>query len=76
MDITGARRSLAGAEAVLELRAVVSKGDYEECRAHHTQREHLRVHAIRVPRDPRTRRVFTVPQTEPRLSPLGLFGRM
>jgi hypothetical protein len=75
MDITGARRNLPGAEAVL-VRAVVSNGDYEECRAHHTQREHLRVHAIRVPRDPRTRRVFTVPQTEPRLSPLGLFGRM
>jgi hypothetical protein len=47
MDITGARRSLAGAEAVLELRAVVSNGDYEECRARHTQRKHLSVHAIR-----------------------------
>lgn len=40
MDITGARRSLPGAEAVLELRAVVSNGDYEEFRAHRAQGEH------------------------------------
>ncbi len=28
MNITGARRSVAGAEAVLELRAVISNGGY------------------------------------------------
>lgn len=47
MDITDARRSLSAAETVLELSAVVSNGDHEESRAAHTQREHLRVHAIR-----------------------------
>lgn len=29
MNITGARRSVAGAEVVLELRAVISNGGYE-----------------------------------------------
>ncbi|GFH38989.1 hypothetical protein SCWH03_52530 [Streptomyces pacificus] len=47
MDITGARWGLAGAEAVLKLRAVISNGDFEEYWEYHTQREHLRVHAIR-----------------------------
>ena len=47
MDITGARWGLAGAEAVLKLRAVISNGDFEEYWEYHTQREHLRVHAVR-----------------------------
>jgi hypothetical protein len=47
MDITGARWGLAGAEAVLKLRAVISNGDFEEYWKYHAQREHLRVHAIR-----------------------------
>jgi hypothetical protein len=47
MDITGARWGLAGAEAVLNLRAVISNGDFVEYWDYHTQREHLRVHAIR-----------------------------
>ncbi len=49
MDITGARWGLAGAEAVLRLRAVISNGDFEEYWEYHVQREHLRVHAIRYP---------------------------
>ncbi len=47
MDITGARWGLAGAEAVLRLRTVISNGDFEEHWKYHAQREHLRVHAIR-----------------------------
>jgi hypothetical protein len=47
MDITGARWGLAGAEAVLKLRAVISNGDFEEYWDYHVQREHLRVHAVR-----------------------------
>jgi hypothetical protein len=47
MDITGARWGLAGAEAVLRLRKVISNGDFEEYWKYHAQREHLRVHAIR-----------------------------
>jgi hypothetical protein len=47
MDITGVRWSLAGAEAVLKLRAVVSNADFEEYWAYHMQREHMRVHVIR-----------------------------
>ena len=47
MDITGARWGLAGAEAVLRLRTVISNGDFEEYWKYHAQREHLRVHAIR-----------------------------
>ncbi|WP_329536954.1 hypothetical protein OG568_51160 (plasmid) [Streptomyces sp. NBC_01450] len=47
MDITGACWGLAGAEAVLKLRTVISNGDFEEHWKYHAQREHLRVHAIR-----------------------------
>lgn len=44
MDITGARWGLAGAEAVLKLRAVVSNGDFDAYWAFHLQQEHQRVH--------------------------------
>ena len=47
MDITGARWSLTGAEAVLKLRAVHASGDFDEYWQYHAQREYLRVHAIR-----------------------------
>jgi hypothetical protein len=46
MDITGARWGLAGAEAVLRIRTVISNGDFEEYWKYHAQREHLRVHAV------------------------------
>jgi hypothetical protein len=40
----GSRWSLAGAEAVLKLRAVISNEAYWE---YHMQREYQRVHAVR-----------------------------
>lgn len=45
MDITGARWSLEGAEAVLRLRALRSSGDFEDYWAFHERREHSRHHA-------------------------------
>ncbi len=47
MDITGARWGLAGAEAVLKLRALVSNGDFDTYWRYHLLREHQRVHATR-----------------------------
>ena len=44
-DITGARWSLEGAEAVLKLRALVSSGDFDGYWAFHEQREFARNHA-------------------------------
>src|SRR5690606_21146291 len=44
MDITGARWGLAGAEAVLRLRALVTNGDFDAYWAFHQQQEHHRVH--------------------------------
>jgi hypothetical protein len=47
MDLTGARWSLAGAEAVLRLRALRSSGDFDEYWRFHEQREYDRNHASR-----------------------------
>lgn len=44
MDITGARWSLHGAEAVLKLRAVRANNDFEDYWRYHLQRERQRVH--------------------------------
>jgi hypothetical protein len=44
MDITGARWSLDGAEAILKLRALASNGDFDTYWAYHQQQERLRVH--------------------------------
>ncbi|MGH9055824.1 MAG: ISKra4 family transposase [Acidimicrobiales bacterium] len=46
-DITGARWSLDGAEAMLKLRAVRANGDWPEYWHHHLAAEHERVHASR-----------------------------
>ena len=46
MDLTGARWGLAGAEAILQLRAMTSNGDFEEYWAFHLQQEHRRIHQI------------------------------
>lgn len=46
MDITGARWSLAGAEAVLRLRALRSSGDFAEYWAFHEARDYQRHHAV------------------------------
>jgi hypothetical protein len=47
MDITSARWGLAGAEAVLRLRAVHANGDFDADWAHHLRREHERNHAAK-----------------------------
>jgi hypothetical protein len=46
-DITGARWSLDGAEAMLKLRAVRANGDWEQYWRHHLAAERERVHASR-----------------------------
>jgi hypothetical protein len=45
MDITGARWSLLGAEAVLKLRSLRASGDFDEYWAFHEAQEHERNHA-------------------------------
>lgn len=47
MDITGARWSVDGAEAVLKLRAVRSNGDFDEYWTFHIDHERQRVHEAR-----------------------------
>jgi len=47
LDITGARWSLDGAEAMLKLRAVRTNGDWDSYWQHHLAEEHKRVHAAR-----------------------------
>jgi len=47
LDLTGARWSLAGAEAVLALRAVLANGDMDAYWQFHLEREYVRTHAIR-----------------------------
>jgi hypothetical protein len=47
LDITGARWSLAGAEAVLKLRALINNGDFEDYWRYHVTQEHQRHHAAR-----------------------------
>jgi hypothetical protein len=44
MDITGARWGLAGAEAILKLRALRSNDDFDTYWTHHLKRERQRVH--------------------------------
>ncbi len=47
MDRTGARWGLAGAEAILKLRALRSNGDFDDYWAHHLAQEQQRVHKAR-----------------------------
>jgi hypothetical protein len=47
MDITGARWGLAGAEAVLKLRALKTNGDFDQYWAYHLTQEHAHVHQAR-----------------------------
>lgn len=42
LEITGARWGLAGAEAILRLRAVISNGDLDRYWTYHLDREHHR----------------------------------
>lgn len=47
LDITGARWSLRGAEAVLLLRTIITNDDFEKYWAFHTKQDYQRVHAAR-----------------------------
>jgi len=47
LDITGARWGLAGAEAVLKLRALHTNGDFHDYWRYHTRQQHRRVHQAR-----------------------------
>jgi len=47
MDITGARWGLAGAEAILKLRALTANGDFDSYWHYHLRREHERIHHAR-----------------------------
>ncbi len=47
MDLTGARWGLAGAEAILKLRAIKANGDFEEYWRYHLTQEHHHVHEAR-----------------------------
>jgi hypothetical protein len=47
LDITGARWGLAGAEAILKLRALISNGDFNDYWTYHISQEHQRVHKSR-----------------------------
>jgi hypothetical protein len=47
MDITGARWGLAGAEAILKLRALISNGDFDQYWTFHLRQEHQRIHQAR-----------------------------
>lgn len=51
MDVTGARWGLAGAEAVLKLRALRTNGDFEEYWRFHLVREKRRIHQSRYRRN-------------------------
>jgi hypothetical protein len=60
MELTGARWSLAGAEAVLRLRALRASGDFEEYWRFHEAQEYERNHAVhyvgaQVPKTEKTR---------------------
>jgi hypothetical protein len=47
MDFTGARWGLPGAEAILELRAIHSKGGFDDYWRYHLAQERHRVHETR-----------------------------
>lgn len=49
MDITGARWGLAGAEAILKLRALTATGDFDTYWRYHLHREHERIHHTKYP---------------------------
>jgi hypothetical protein len=44
MDITGARWSLDGAEAILKLRALTASGDFDDYWPYHLEQEHQRTY--------------------------------
>ena len=52
MEVTGARWSLDGAEAVLKLRALVGCGDFDDYSEYHLRQEKLRNHDSRYQQPP------------------------
>jgi hypothetical protein len=64
MDLTGARWSLAGAEAVLRLRSLRSSGDFEEYWRFHIEQELERNHVVRYDRAIRLAQRTDVDQAE------------
>ena len=46
MDITGARWSLDGAEAILKLRALTATGDFDDYWRFHLRQEHKHIHGV------------------------------
>jgi hypothetical protein len=52
MEVTGARWSLHGAEAVLRLRSLHASGDFEEYWRFHLEQEHQRHHALLYAKSP------------------------
>ena len=69
MELTGARWSLVGAEAVLRLRALRSSGDFDDYWIFHEAQEHQRNHAaLYTPQKvPATRKPQTSPERQLRL---------
>jgi hypothetical protein len=69
MELTGARWSLVGAEAVLRLRALRSSGDFEDYWTFHEAQEHQRNHAaLYAPQKvPATRKPQSGPERKLRL---------
>jgi len=61
MDITGARWGLQGAEAILNLRAIVSNGDFDDYWTFHLAQEHQRVHLSRYADNELPSHVLAVP---------------
>jgi hypothetical protein len=47
LDITSARWGLAGAEAVLKLRALISNGDFDQYWTRHLDQQQRRIHHSR-----------------------------
>jgi hypothetical protein len=47
LDITGARWSLTGAEAILKLRTLITNGDFDAYRTFHLRADHQRIHQVR-----------------------------
>ena len=66
MDLTGARWSLAGAEAVLRLRALRASQDFNEYWCFHEQQEHQRNHVSRYAHGAVPPVVQKRPRTRPR----------
>ena len=55
LDVTGARWSVKGAEAILRLRSIRSSGDFDEYWGFHLAAEHARNHASRYANTPALR---------------------